>query len=985
MSGGGEAYVKELLRQGYESHKSGETRAARWYYEQAIQRSTHSAEAHYLLGTLYRQQGEDERAIEVLERAVTLNPNIWAAQYNLANAYAVQGRHGEAESVYRNALAVRPGHARAHLNLGLVLKAQGRRQEALDAVDRALMYEPELAEAYAHRAGILADDGALAGAAQAYRQALEIEPDQPSVVKACGRVLRSLGRAEEAILVYRSGLSYQPDDAALWNDLGNALYQGQRWEEAEHAYRKAIELAPEAAYPHNNLGTVLYERGRYADAIRACDDAIKLDDTVAVFYRNKAKALSQFGRHVGAEQVLRDALVQWPSDARIHSTLGQCLLYQGKMEEAARAFAEATRYAPDDPDAAANYIKALDQANDLEKADEVGDWAKTRFPENAGIIAFDARVKLRLKKREEARQQLEAGLDKGLPFQSSHSVHFTLGEIYDHGKDADRAFDQFARGNHQMATSARAQRYDKRVFLDSIDDLEHKFTPDWVASWRATEVLDDGVQDPLFLIGFPRSGTTLMDTLLRGHPRIDVMEETGFVGALVNAIEQTEVGYPEGLAYASTNNLKQLRGNYDRWVRGFFGGERPSILVDKLPLHSIKAGALYRIFPRAKFIFALRHPCDVVLSCLMQNFQPNDSMVNFFELEDTAHFYDRVMTIWNRYTKLLPLDRHTLCYENLIADFEGEARRLFNFLNVEFDERVLDFQATAKGRSGIKTPSYRQVTEGLYTHARYRWERYWHHLEPVLPILAPWVRYYGYPDLGVSPEDPQARTKRLGRPTAETEQRAKEAVTRSVPLRVKGCDLHGRRGGPADGRPVVLLHGARFTAATWEKVGTPGTLADAGHDVWAFDLPGYGHSPPAKERAATLLSEIIARFDKGAILVAPSMSGPIAAETALKVPEKIAGLVLIAPVQMEPFAGKLHQVKVPGLVVWGDKDQVADVNQAEKISGYLAQGQVAIMPGCGHLAYLEDPEGWHGHLLAFLRQVDAPDADQVAANTAQVG
>jgi hypothetical protein len=130
----------------------------------------------------------------------------------------------------------------------------------------------------------------------------------------------------------------------------------------------------------------------------------------------------------------------------------------------------------------------------------------------------------------------------------------------------------------------------------------------------------------------------------------------------------------------------------------------------------------------------------------MQNFNPNNAMVNFYTLEDAAHLYDRTMTLWHRYADLLPLNVFFVQYERLIEDMEGVARPLLDFIGVDWDATVLDYQQTAKKRTVINTPSYRQITEGLYTHARFRWERYREQMKPVLPVLLPWARHWGYPD-----------------------------------------------------------------------------------------------------------------------------------------------------------------------------------------------------------------------------------------------
>jgi hypothetical protein len=168
------------------------------------------------------------------------------------------------------------------------------------------------------------------------------------------------------------------------------------------------------------------------------------------------------------------------------------------------------------------------------------------------------------------------------------------------------------------------------------------------------------------------------------------------------------------------------------------------LLVDKMPLNLLFAGLIKRVFPGAKFILALRHPCDAVLSCFMQQFNLNPFMQRFVDLADGAAFYDETFRVWERYRAIFDLDVHTIRYEDLVADFRNTTGRLLDFLGVPWDEAVMEFDKTALSRGYIKTPSYHQVTEKIYTRAVDRWQRYHKQMEPVLPVLAPWAEKFGY-------------------------------------------------------------------------------------------------------------------------------------------------------------------------------------------------------------------------------------------------
>ncbi|HEV2867529.1 MAG TPA: sulfotransferase, partial [Allosphingosinicella sp.] len=245
----------------------------------------------------------------------------------------------------------------------------------------------------------------------------------------------------------------------------------------------------------------------------------------------------------------------------------------------------------------------------------------------------------------------------------------------------------------------------------------------------------------VFLVGFPRSGTTLLDTILMGHGQTHVLEEIPLLERVM-----AQVGGMERLADLDAAEIGRLREVYFASLDETAPPPLGATVIDKLPLNILGAPLIHRLFPDARFIFALRHPCDVALSCFTQGFELNDAMANFLEIEATAELYDKVMTFWQRCRDTLPLRVFELRYENLVADAEGAVRPLLEFLGLEWDPAVLDHHRTAAARGVISTPSYNQVTQRLYRHASGRWSAYREQLAPALPLLLPWARRFGYSD-----------------------------------------------------------------------------------------------------------------------------------------------------------------------------------------------------------------------------------------------
>ena len=198
------------------------------------------------------------------------------------------------------------------------------------------------------------------------------------------------------------------------------------------------------------------------------------------------------------------------------------------------------------------------------------------------------------------------------------------------------------------------------------------------------------------------------------------------------------------LPLATDEQISAARDAYFRTAASLTPLAPGKLLVDKNPLAMNMLPMIHRIFPDARIILALRHPCDVLLSCFMTNFKLNDAMSNFVRLDTAADLYDLSFGFFERAQQLFGMPVHRIHYENVVSNREDELRALLDFLSLEWDEDVLDHQATALGRGRIKTASYSQVAEPIYTRATGRWEQYREQLAPVLPILEPWVRKFGY-------------------------------------------------------------------------------------------------------------------------------------------------------------------------------------------------------------------------------------------------
>lgn len=319
-----------------------------------------------------------------------------------------------------------------------------------------------------------------------------------------------------------------------------------------------------------------------------------------------------------------------------------------------------------------------------------------------------------------------------------------VAEIADRLGQTSRAFAAYQEMNER--SEALAQPMPGKTYREIVTESAALLTPEWVESWSRIEVEQDPPA-PIFIVGFPRSGTTLLDTLLMNIPSLHVLEEMPVMPQV-----DFEFGGEDRLAQLTAEDAARFRRRYFE-ILGELAPPRDAgqTIVDKHPLRMARMPIVSRLFPNARVILVERHPCDAVLSCFMANFQPNRAMRSFTRLEEAARTYDAVFDAWTKAEALLPIRVHRIRYERMVEDLEGEMRPLLEFLGLPWDPKVLDNQKAAAERGQVRTASYAQVSEPIYTRSAGRWERYREHLEPVLPILAPWVERLGYPPIDAAP------------------------------------------------------------------------------------------------------------------------------------------------------------------------------------------------------------------------------------------
>jgi tetratricopeptide (TPR) repeat protein len=522
-------------------------------------------------------------------------------------------------------------------------------------------------------------------------------------------------------------------------------HQAGRAKEAEALYRQVLAAEPDHLAAGVNLGHLLLAAGRPDEAIACFDRVLDLAPAQpdALFGRGGAHAaLERFDR---AEADFRALLADRPGHAAALNRLGGVLIRQARMAEAIDLLEGAHERHPDNADLLANLASAYEAQSDLEAAAKAARNAQKLRPDAPGPRLLLARLDLRSGRLTEARRGLEDVLALPLDDQRRCEALFELGQVLDRMGDAEAAYRAFLEANALHAASPAARRFDGARFLGRVAANRAVFTERAPARMPRTPraAQRDGERPPVFFVGFPRSGTTLVERALAAHPEIVTTEERSPLTPAVRHL--IGGGAPSAAAeLPGESQLAEARTLFRERTTAIVGPLVGRLLVDKLPLNLVDLGYANLLFPEARALVALRDPRDVCLSCFMQRFQLNDSMINFSSLERTVETYAAVMGLWLAYRDSLSLAWREFRYEDLVGDFEAVLRDLLAFLGLKWDEAVAHYRERAEART-VATPSYRQVTREIYRDSIGRWRAYRKVMAPYLPRLAPFVEAFGYP------------------------------------------------------------------------------------------------------------------------------------------------------------------------------------------------------------------------------------------------
>ena len=586
--------------------------------------------------------------------------------------------------------------------------------------------------------------GRVEEASKAFMKVVKLNPTYADGYNNLGVTLQEQGKFEGALVAYKKAISIKPNYAEAYNNLGNTLLEQGEPAGAISSYKKAISIDSNYAEANYNMGFALSSINKPEEAIVAYNNAISMKPNYSEAYCNLGNAYKEIGKLNEAIDFYRNAISINPKYAQVYNNLGKVFQEQDKLELAMEAYKKATSLKLEYSEAWTNGAEALEKWN---KLDELDDWLKQAHKNfkivPSDISYFQSKFLWRIKKRKEALKLISTINLKTVSENRKQGFLNLKAKCFESSQNFSKAYDCFLEMNLLAKKSNTYLNSNSDKFFantkNQLEQLKLKLTS------RATDSEDNGETiSPIFLVGFPRSGTTLMDTILRSHSKIEVLEEKPTVVAAKAAIRKN--GYNEiHNKVFSIDIISEARSSYIKEFRKHIkSSDTNSVYIDKLPLNLIEVPLINQLFPSAKFILALRHPFDTILSCWMQDFEINAAMANMVDLDRIVDLYCIAMETFKICRSEYNLNVHTIRYEDLLEDLKGESSALLTFLDLTWETKMEDYRATALKRGRINTPSYSQVSQPIYKEAKYRWVNYKEYLDKYSDQIEPWIQEFGY-------------------------------------------------------------------------------------------------------------------------------------------------------------------------------------------------------------------------------------------------
>ncbi len=634
--------------------------------------------------------GKTQEAEQACRQAIGQFPDDINMLGLLGAVLIKQRKMEDAELYLRKTIALAPTFAKPHEDLGGLLLGTNRAEEAIEILSRACRLDPQLASAHFSLGKALAQCGRGKEADEAFEKSFKLSPTRDALARASQ--LHQQGKFEEAEKIYRQVLSQEPNNVDALRMLAMIAAAANKPLDSERLLRKVISLAPDFALAQLDMGRNLKEQDRYDEAIPYFKKAIALEPNNAHSYFLLGGVLAPAAQTQEAADNYKKCLSINPQHAAALLGLGHVLKTLGQQEEGIQAYRDCIKLKPENGE---TYWSLANLKTFSFSEDELAEMVKM----------VDT-------------QTLEA--------QSEVNFLFALGKAYEDKKDFDQAWHYYDAGNQKQRSIIQ---YDPVQTEAQNDDLIKVYTKELMEQFK-----DQGHKDasPIFVLGLPRTGSTLIEQILASHSQVEGTSELPYIGRACSSLNRNRadgINYPEAMRELHAQNLVALGQQYLDNAKMHRKENKP-YFIDKMPNNFPSVGFIKLILPNAKIIDTRKHPFDACLGNYKQLFAKGQTFT--YDQTDIGEYFLQYERLMNHWDEVAPSAVLHVQYEDTVMDFEATVRRILDYCGLPFEEACLNFHETERA---VRTASSEQVRQPIYTGAINRWRHYEKHLEELIEVI----------------------------------------------------------------------------------------------------------------------------------------------------------------------------------------------------------------------------------------------------------
>ena len=638
------------------------------------------------------KENANQEAESVCLQALETDPSDVNFIALLGTSLMRQGKLDDAEQTLRRVVKIAPGFPRAQEDLGTVLLNLKKPAEAIPFLVKAIEQNPQSAESFFKLGGALKAEGQDDKAEEAFARSRALSPQKGQIEQAS--ILFAQGNYREAEKLAKELVRQNPQDVNAAALLARIAIQARCYDDAEALLRRVVQIAPPFIHAWHDLSTALKEQSKFTEAIEALEQARKIEPDNAVTHYFLGAALAMDASPELAETSYKRALELDPSLSGAHLGLGHVLKTLGKQEEGIAAYREAMKLRP-------NFGEIHYSLSNL----------KT-------FVFDDSEIEDMIRRLENEQLSKES------------VVHFcfALGKAFEDAKDYDRAFEYYSKANETHRETIAYDPVQTEVIHKKIREvfnaeLFEKFSHE-----------SHGCNDPapIFILGLPRSGSTLLEQILASHSLVDGTSELADLSLVSQSLTDRARGltYPGIMPELNGDQLRELGEKYiAQTLRYRSGGV---YFTDKMPNNFPHIGFIHLILPNAKIIDARRHPLDSCLGCFKQHFAKGQTFT--YDLFELGEFYLEYQSMMDHWDTVLPGKVLHVQYEDVVSDLDNQVRRILEYCDLPFEENCVNFHNTDRA---VRTASSEQVRQPIYSKSVNTWKRFGAHLDPLIDVLSP--------------------------------------------------------------------------------------------------------------------------------------------------------------------------------------------------------------------------------------------------------